>query len=134
MWQKIYLRLKAGYSSSKTEYCLQKGQSRLFSCQCLMQFLQTSLWQHSILNISFGIKISKHIPHSENKKRKINGILFQNCSDLQWEKCVPVIEKPFLRSPEPFLQTVKSQNNFCIIENEYFLSKLANTDWIHRIK
>ena len=45
---------------------------------------------------------------------------YQNCSDLLWEKIVPVIEKTFeirefakiLRSLEQFIQTVKGQNNF----------------------
>ena len=51
--------------------------------------------------------------------------IYNNCSDLQWEKIVLVIEKKLLkfkaegrefakclRSLEQFIQTVKGQNNF----------------------
>ena len=50
---------------------------------------------------------------------------YQNCSDLLWEKIVPMFEKKLLkfeaegrefenvlRSLEQFIQTVKGQNNF----------------------
>ena len=53
-------------------------------------------------------------------------VVYQNCSDLLWEKIVLVIEKKLLKfeaegrefaknlgSLEQFIQTVKGQNNFC---------------------